>query len=551
MELNESCPITAEDIWKLLRCAMKGGTKARVAYNLMIRLTSIHPVIIDVMQGMNCLFALINSILECEDGFVAVAGCSFLFTVFEDTNDFILSEDVVEPFVKALHLVLAMRKHTQTDRREAGVLLLRFMVRSRDSVTHLLKILQEHEEQLFVDFQRQIEMNNAYLSVVYFLFLYDSGHFLAHWKKRLISLVLESQFPALITFVLTESRNRCAVADALRASQIIADGFKTDVVFKVTPMFQSLVDSYLILNQKRSQSARKEKVENLKVQEELMTKLSAVESRRDSYEKEIVSVRSSLDDNANSILAEQEQNRSYTEANENLKRQLNQNRERIKVLTEKVKELEDANLSMSKQVECLQRRTNQTSLRAANIRTKLSSIAQMEATIRKVQESSQKLDGTIQQLKGQEEKDKATIKQMESKLENIKIKFESAQQKNEEIKRILSENETEKQQLAGQCTSLQRNVKSLTQEKEQLEESEEERSKRCQDMKVELAQVEHERDVAMRKVESRTKAANELQERLTLLEDRYMYFQMLIKLIHKTTEPNQRIPPAISSFMKL
>ena len=551
MELNESCPITAEDTWKILRCAMKGGVKAHVAYNLMIKLTSMHALIIDVMQGMNCLFALINSILDCDDGFVAIAGCSFLFTVFQDTNDFILSEDVVEPFIKALHLVLAMRKHTQTDRREAGVLLLRFMVRSRESVTYLIKILQEYEEQLFVDFQRQIEMNNAYLSVVYFLFLYDASHFLSHWRQKLISLVLESQFPGLITYVLTASRNRCAIADALRTSQIIADGFKTDVVFKSTPMFESLVGSYVLLNQRRFESDRKERAENTQVQEELMTKLSELEARRDSYEKEIVSARSSVDEHTSSMVAEQEQNRSFTETNAHLKHQLSQNREKIKSLSERLKELEDTNATLAQQVDCLQRRSNQTSLRAAGMRTKLSSITQLEAALRKVLESNEKLDGTLQQLKGQEEKDKATITQMKSQLENLKLKFAAIQQKNSQITKILAAHETEKEQLAQQCSSLQKNIKALTREKAQLTESETESSKLCHELKCELAQAQHERDRTVKKVESRTRTVNELQERLTSLEDHYMDFQMLVKLIHKTTEPNQRLPPALSSFMKL
>jgi hypothetical protein len=63
--------------------------------------------------------------IDSDDDFVANAGCSFLFPIFHDGNEFILSEDIV------------------VERRESAVLLLRFMIRSRESVTFVIKIPQD------------------------------------------------------------------------------------------------------------------------------------------------------------------------------------------------------------------------------------------------------------------------------------------------------------------------------------------------------------------------------------------------------------------------
>jgi hypothetical protein len=75
---------------------MKGGVRAAIVYTLLLDLSAQHLMIIDVMQSMNCRFALIDSMIDSDDGFVANAGCWFLLPVFHDGNEFVLSEEVVE-----------------------------------------------------------------------------------------------------------------------------------------------------------------------------------------------------------------------------------------------------------------------------------------------------------------------------------------------------------------------------------------------------------------------------------------------------------------------
>jgi hypothetical protein len=125
-------------------------------------------MIINVMQSVNCLFALNDSLINSDDGFVANAGCSFVFPVFHDGNEFVLSEDVVEHCEFAALLTLSI-------------------IRSRESVTFVMKSLQEHEQPRCLDFWRRIALTNAHLSVVNFLSLDKVSHFLSHWRQKLIS----------------------------------------------------------------------------------------------------------------------------------------------------------------------------------------------------------------------------------------------------------------------------------------------------------------------------------------------------------------------------
>ena len=68
---------------------------------------------IEVLQSMNCLFTLIEALLDSEDGFVSIAGFEFLNAIFNHTynlSQFVLSDDVVNPFSKALRPNLRAKK---------------------------------------------------------------------------------------------------------------------------------------------------------------------------------------------------------------------------------------------------------------------------------------------------------------------------------------------------------------------------------------------------------------------------------------------------------
>lgn len=550
IELNESAPLIAEDLWALISAAMKGGIRAFVIYGLLIDLSSQHLMMLDVIQSMNCLFAMINTLIDSDEGFVAISGTSFLFTVFQDTNDFVLSEDVVEPFTKAMHLVLAMRKHAQSERREAAVMLLRFMVKCRESITYVVKIIQEHEQSLFLDFQRQIEMNNAFLSVVYFLFLFEVSHFLTHWRQKLIALVLDSQFPGLLVHVINESRNRRAIGDALRCSQILADGLKNDCIYQVSPVFDSLVSGYLLLNQKRYSEKRKEKSSINKVEEELKAKLCELEAERDCCEREIVTLRESINENSSSLEIEQIQRKTVEEENLQLKRALALSRSKAKKLMIQIKEQEDQIVGITQQLET-NRKTNATiSVREAGIRTQMTSISQLEAVLAQTQENCSKLEAQLKIAKDNAEKDRKSMESLKQKNAKLKKQNKALAQHINEATEQMHQIEEDRNSLRDQSNELKKQNLTLTQIKEQLEQNDENNSELIETLRNDLAKAKKERDEISLKAGTKLKSLDEIKSHMQQMEDKNNEFQMLIKLIHKTTYPNQKLPQTIATFMR-
>ncbi|KAK8895837.1 hypothetical protein M9Y10_013722 [Tritrichomonas musculus] len=549
-ELNESSPLNAENIWTLLQIAMKGDNRSFVIYNLLIDLSSQHLMIVDVMQSMNCLFALMNSILDAEDGFVAIAGCTFLYTLFNDSNDFVFSEDVIEPFTKALKLVLAMRKFAQSDRREAAVLLLRFMVRARESITYVINILQENEQSLFLDFQRQIELNNSFLSVVYFLFLYEASHFIPHWRQKMVVLVLDSQFPALLVQVATESRNRRAIADALRASQILADGMKNDINYEVSPIFESIISGYLLLNQKRFEDSRKERSTFVRNQDELYSKINELEVEHECCEKEMSSIKESLDQSSAQYQEEQNHRKNIDEENSQLKKTVNSTRARNKKLSDQIKELEAINLNLTQQVEILKKSASSSQIRDSDMRAKLISISQLENSLKKSEENNAKLQSQVKQLKDAAEKDRKQFETYKQKIANLKKTKQSNMLKLQNLCDNLQELEQENGDLKQALAQREKELRAVTFEKQSLEKAEAEASITINSLKLEMQKSLQSSNDVLNKAEMRMRDVDELQSRINDLEDKNREYQMLVKLIHKTTHPNQALPQTILTFMK-
>lgn len=146
----------------------------------------------------------------------------------------------------------------------------------------------------------------------------------------MIVLVLDSQFPALLVQVATESRNRRAIADALRTSQILADGMKNDLNYEASPMFESIISGYLLLNQKRYEDNRKERSNFVRNQDELYSKITELEVENECCEKEMSSIKESLDQSSAHFQEEQVQKKSINEENSQLKKTVNSTRAKNK-----------------------------------------------------------------------------------------------------------------------------------------------------------------------------------------------------------------------------
>lgn len=178
------------------------------------------------------------------------------------------------------------------------------------------------------------------------------------------------------------------------------------------------------------------------------------------------------------------------------------------------------------------------------------SITQLESALKKSEENNAKLQLQVKQLKEAAEKDRKqgeTYKQKIAKLKktkqsnNIKLQnlcdnLQELEQKNGDLKQSLAQREKE--------------LRAVSFEKQNLEKQQAEASITINSLKLEMQKSLQSSNDVLHKAEMRMRNVDELQSRINDLEDRNREYQMLVKLIHKTTHPNQALPQTILTFMK-
>ena len=366
----------------------------------------------------------------------------------------------------------------------------------------------------------------------------------------MVVLVLDSQFPALLVQVATESRNRRAIADALRASQILADGMKNDINYEVSPIFESIISGYLLLNQKRFEDSRKERSTFVRNQDELYSKINELEVEHECCEKEMSSIKESLDQSSAQYQEEQNHRKNIDEENSQLKKTVNSTRARNKKLSDQIKELEAINLNLTQQVEILKKSASSSQIRDSDMRAKLISISQLENSLKKSEENNAKLQSQVKQLKDAAEKDRKQFETYKQKIANLKKTKQSNMLKLQNLCDNLQELEQENGDLKQALAQREKELRAVTFEKQSLEKAEAEASITINSLKLEMQKSLQSSNDVLNKAEMRMRDVDELQSRINDLEDKNREYQMLVKLIHKTTHPNQALPQTILTFMK-
>jgi hypothetical protein len=186
---------------------------------------------------------------------------------------------------------------------------------------------------------------------VYFLLLYEVAHFLSHWRQKLIALVLDSQFPALLVFVISHARNRRAIADALLVALVLADCASDS-----SPLFESIVSGYLLSIRRRHEASRRDQSKAERAQEAMLNCVP---------ELEIGTLLAAVSDSSNSIVDEREQRRSLADEKTRLKRELAQSKSRARKLCDRQREFEAANAAITQQLESAQQIAANSSVREA------------------------------------------------------------------------------------------------------------------------------------------------------------------------------------------
>lgn len=264
--------LSQNEINDLLSSTQKGHIRAFEIFSLLSESSEmLHDQTQIVLSSNHCLqlFNIVRYSASSDDSFVTVSACNFINIIFPFGANSLSIEHEAKPrlksrisnnnnksnnerdqiysnasraFISCLNTLLVDCIHYKSKmpslasvsnsninnstpvpnisnllKREAAASMLGFLCQIQGAATFAVSSLQRCESRLFLDFERQIEANNSFLSVSYFLFLHYASTFFVDWKQKLSHIVISTQFSALLSHVLTEGQNRIAITRALQA----------------------------------------------------------------------------------------------------------------------------------------------------------------------------------------------------------------------------------------------------------------------------------------------------------------------------------------------
>jgi len=245
-----------EDIYKLFSFSFKGGYIAYLIFQMLDTFESIYSKVIMVIQTNNLFIDFIDFLLDSKHQYVSYMGLCMFNNVFSYCNNRFIDADVSNVFSKALRLVLNNDSMIHLKQKEIGLLIIRLLARYSNNIEMISKSIAEIETHFLTEFKRQIEENNAFISLQFFLCLCECCKLDQNIKQRLKQFVINSQLPFLIINVLQNSPNRKAVEDSILALMIINSGFSFYSENLKTPYYFGIESSHTLSNQMRKKADR-------------------------------------------------------------------------------------------------------------------------------------------------------------------------------------------------------------------------------------------------------------------------------------------------------
>jgi hypothetical protein len=163
LQFADQVPLDYHNVERLLKAAATSrGMRSFIIHKLLLECGgAVHDNLVRLLQIETQFTQFIGGVLSSEQGFVTVAGTHLLITLFE-SNSIPVEIEITEPFLAALSHIL-QNNSDDLDRSEAMLLIIRFLIQPRESMTQVIRVLHDQEENLFISFQRHIELNHLFL----------------------------------------------------------------------------------------------------------------------------------------------------------------------------------------------------------------------------------------------------------------------------------------------------------------------------------------------------------------------------------------------------
>lgn len=441
LQYSDEIDVSQKDCESLLKAAMNSqGMRSYVIYKLLIEMNGNgHKRLLTILQKNSNFFnSLIQSILDCDFGFVTIAGANLLLVLFE-MNSISSETDISEPFSKAMKIILS-GKVEDIDKLDSLLLIVRLLISMRESMTQIIQVLQENEDLIFIAFQRQIELNNSFISIHFFLFIFAASHFFKHWLSKLRELVIDSQFSALLVHVLETSLNRRTINDALEVIQIVLGGISPKHLKLDQNLSFTLASGFFLLNRQKKQDEQKNEQQYVQLQRSFTDHLENCNAEKVCYDKTILSLKKDLEQYRSHTLVVDQKVNELSSQNELLKQKLQKKKEKLAKVLQELKANEAKITDLSLLVSQHENEMNNSTQQSDKLRTKIQKYKQIEVSKEETEKTNEQLRLKIKELEVQSD---ATAKELQN-LMSVAAKEKSSRK---ELEKLLNEAQSRINQL--------------------------------------------------------------------------------------------------------
>ena len=536
LQMVDEVPLELQDVEQILQAATTAsGMRAYILYKLLLECGG--PVdghLLQVLQNKTTFIGFVTSVLTCEDGFVTIAGTHLLTTLFENTT-LPLEVNIEDSFATALKLVLS-NKVEDMDRVEAMLLIMRLLIQNREAITHIVRLLQDNEESIFMAFQRHIESNHSFVALHFFLFIYSAAHFFKHWTLRLRELVVESQFSALIAHAVTSSNNRQTIHDALVVMHLVVTGIDSVSPDVDVSLFDTLTSGFYVMNRKGKQERATKDAEVKQIQNEYLMKMQELEVERDLSAKELQTLREQASQSQNQLSSDQEKITALEEQNEGLKKHLQSKKTKLAATFEALKTAETERTNLSLQLSHKEQETNDSIHKSEKLRTRVQAMKQVEVEKQSLERKCDQLEQKLQEVLGKWEEAKQdidiAIKQVQkerTRRKDVEKLLQSTQERVNELAAQYDNERSGRAQGDRENQRLQGIVKQKTEHERLLADT-------IRQMKSELEATRQEHEDCLRDNNELKTNNQKLSKQLTDLRKKRKDLAALAQLIHRITD---------------
>lgn len=218
LSLKEKTQISQKEIVVLLTSILNStGIDSYFIIDCIRQLTAYHVQFAATIKSTDFIVKFVDYITNCEYDFVSVSACHLLQILCDNEPTLFEEMPGIDLFSNIFNKFLALPDNAQTERLESIFLVLFLIIKNNALAQEDIELLQEEESFLFTNFVRQIELNNAYLSLIILRFLDECCTYIEKWKTKINRIAIETQLPALIVNILQNSRNKYAIEFAYYA----------------------------------------------------------------------------------------------------------------------------------------------------------------------------------------------------------------------------------------------------------------------------------------------------------------------------------------------